>query len=89
MSKKQKDWLQVNAIVALVFSIIVGVSCIALLVSPGEATELMKALPPDAGLTSKTLMNVATALLVICSLLLIHVVWTYLLIRRNKMYFKS
>ena len=68
MSKKQKDWLQVNAIVAFIFSIMGIIGCVAIITSPGQLDELIKSLPAEAGITTKTILNVSYGLLVVCSL---------------------
>jgi len=88
MSKKQKDWLQVNAIVALIFSMLGMISCIAIVTNPAQLDELIKQLPSEAGITSKTFLNISYGLFVICSILFAHIIWTYLLVRRNKEYFE-
>ncbi|QEC69668.1 hypothetical protein FRZ67_21055 [Panacibacter ginsenosidivorans] len=84
MSKKQKDWLQVNAIVAFIFSLMGVVSCIAIITNPDQLNELIKQIPSETEITIKTFLNISYGLLVICSLLLVHIVWTYLLLRNNK-----
>ncbi|MEO6582855.1 MAG: hypothetical protein ABIO05_00940 [Ferruginibacter sp.] len=89
MSKKQKDWLQVNAIVAFLFSVMGISSCIAITVDPQQLDEIIKTLPADAGVTSNIIVNVAYGLLAVCTVLLAHIIWTYLLVRKNKEYFET
>ena len=84
MSKKQKDWLQVNAIVAFIFSLMGVVSCVAIITNPSQLNELIKQLPAETEITIKTFLNISYGLLSICSILLIHIIWTYVLLRKNK-----
>jgi hypothetical protein len=87
MSKKQKDWLQVNAIAAGVFSLMGIVSSIAIITKPEQLSEILKTIPSETNVTSSLLTNMAYGLLTVCSLLLAHIVWTYVLIRKNKAQF--
>lgn len=87
MSKKQKDWLQVNAIAAGVFSLMGIVSSIAIITKPEQLSEILKTIPSETNVTSSLLTNMAYGLLTVCGLLLAHIVWTYVLIRKNKAQF--
>jgi hypothetical protein len=84
MSKKQKDWLQVNAIVAFIFSLLGVVSCVTIIANPDQLNELIRQLPAEAEMTVKTFLNISYGLLSICSILLVHIIWTYVLLRKNK-----
>lgn len=85
ITRRQKDWLQVNAIVALIFALNAIAGFTILVLHPQRLDEILKSLPVPAGSTSsKLLMNVITLMLFFCIMLLIHIVWTYILVRRNK-----
>lgn len=83
-SKKQKDWLQVNAIVALIFCML-GISNAAYIYkNPGVFDDLIKQLPKEMGVSKQMLLNITEGLFVCCLILLVHVVWTYILLRKNQ-----
>jgi hypothetical protein len=89
MSKKQKDWLQVNSIVAAVFAIMGIANSIYVFNNPHLFDEMIKQMPIDASATPKLLMTVAIILLVLSAILFIHIIWTYVLIRKNRESFIS
>ena len=89
MSKKQKDWLQVNAIVTFIASAIWIGGCVLILTSKEGLAEVIKMFPAEAKITTKQILQAVDISLVISSLLFAHVIWTYLLIRTNKKYFES
>ena len=89
MSKKQKDWLQVNAIVTFIASTIWIVGCVLILTSKEGLDQVIKMFPAEAKITTKQILQAVDISLVISSLLFVHVIWTYLLIRTNKKYFES
>jgi hypothetical protein len=88
MTRKQKDWLQVNAIVAFIFSAISIADIIYFFLNPRIIDVLLKQMPsgPSSGATVPVSMvlKVFTGLGIFCGLLLIHVVWTYILVRKHK-----
>ena len=84
MKKKQKEWLQVNAIVAFIFSLLCVIGGLEVYADPKITDEFMKSLPAGTDITSQQLMNAFNVFFVLCLLLLIHVIWTYLFIRKNK-----
>ncbi len=87
-TKKHKDWLQVNAIVALVFSVLCIIQAILIIQNPKLLVEAFKQMPAN-NYTSKTFTNMAIGMLVFAISLLLHIIWTYVLIRRKKEYFKE
>jgi hypothetical protein len=89
MSKKQKDWLQVNAIVTFIASAIWVGGCVLILTSKEALDEVVKMFPAKTKITTSQILQAVDISLVISFLLFVHVVWTYLLIRRNKKYFDS
>ncbi len=87
--KKQKDWLQVNAIGAIIFSILGIVNFIYLFSNPHSLDELLKQIPASQPVPKTLLLNVSIGLFVLCSLLFIHIIWTYILVRKHKEYFDN
>ncbi|MEP7318887.1 MAG: hypothetical protein ABI921_09090 [Panacibacter sp.] len=89
MTKKQKDWLQVNAIVAFIFSILGIANGVYVIYNPhlldDQLQQMPEAIPDPQGL----LIKVAVILIIFCSLLFVHVVWTYLLVRKHKENFEA
>ena len=87
MSKKQKDWLQVNAVVAFIFSMLGIKESIYIFYHPHAFDDVLKDMPYQNITPQNLIINVATVLLILCAVLLIHIAWTYILIRKNKAYF--
>jgi hypothetical protein len=86
ISKKQKDWLQVNAIVAFVASILGIKESIYVFYHPYVFDDILKDMPAENLPSQNLIINVAIFLLALCVILLIHIIWTYIFIRRNKAY---
>lgn len=86
ISKKQKDWLQVNAIVALVASVLGIKESIYIFYHPRVFDNILKDMPAQDLPPQNLIINVAIILLAVCSILLIHIIWTYIFIRKNKAY---
>ncbi len=89
MTKKQKDWLQVNAIVAFIFSVLGISNGIYIIYNPKMFDDLLKQMPEQITNPQGLLTSVAVVLLVCCSILLVHIAWTYLLIRKYKENFEA
>ena len=87
MTKKQKDWLQVNAIVAFIFSILGISNCIYLISNPHALDDVLKNMPFQNVNPANAVVNASIAFLVLCSILLIHIIWTYVLIKKYKAHF--
>ena len=86
ISKKQKDWLQVNAIVAFIASILGIKESIYIFYHPHVFDDVLKDMPAQNIPPQNLIINVAIILLAVCSILLIHIIWTYIFIRKNKAY---
>jgi hypothetical protein len=90
-TKRQKDWLQVNAIVALLFSLYCIISAIFFISHPAELSKIANQLPEDfyeqAKVSAAYLVQVMTSIFKIwlfaSSALLAHILWTYLLLRKH------
>ena len=91
MTRRQKDWLQVNAIVAFIFAILGITNSVYIFTTPSVIDQLLQALPTaPAGMDlAKMLYNFSIGLLICCTLLLVHVIWTYMLVRRHKSFFQD
>lgn len=87
MTNKQKDWLQVNAIVAFVFSILGITNCIYIINDPHVFDAVLKNMRLQNVNAVNAITNAATVFLVLCSFLFAHIVWTYILIKKHKAYF--
>lgn len=81
-TRRQKDWLQVNSIVAAIFSIMSVRSATEILLHPQVIDDIIKQLPVPP--SAKLIANIITIMLVFCILLFIHVGWTFILLRRHK-----
>lgn len=86
ISQKQKDWLQVNAIVALVASALGIKESIYIFYHPYVFDDILKDMPAQNLPSQNLVLNVAAILLAVCFILLIHIIWTYILIKKNKTY---
>jgi hypothetical protein len=84
MTKKQKDWLQVNAIVAFIFSILGIANCVYIINDPHVFDDVLKNMPLENVNAVDVMIDSAIVFLVLCSFLFTHIVWTYILIRKYK-----
>lgn len=84
MTKKQKDWLQANAIVAFVFSILGIANCVYIINNPHVFDDVLKNMPVENVNPVNVMTNAAIVFLVLCSVLFAHIVWTYILIKKYK-----
>jgi len=87
MTKRQKDWLQVNAIVAFIFSILGIANCVYLINDPHAFDDVIKNMPLQNVNSLDVIVNAAIVFLILCLVLFIHIVWTYILLRKYKTYF--
>lgn len=83
-TKKQIDWLQANAIVALVFSLMCLQVSLTVVMQPSILKELLESFPQEMAATEQILKNAITFLLVISLILLVHISWTYVMLRAYK-----
>lgn len=87
MTKKQKDWLQVNAIAAAVLSILFIINSIYIYYDPKALDQAIASMPVQQTDTKQLIINTITGFLIVFVLLLTHIIWTYILVRKNKEYF--
>ena len=88
MTKKQKDWLQVNAIVAFIFSVIGIIGCVGIVTDPNAALAIIKDFPENVNIDAAIITKTGYVLLTIFVILFIHIGWTFLLIRKHKEQFE-
>lgn len=84
MTRRQKDWLQVNAIVALIFSLLCVIGGLQVYADPTIANEALKTFPEGANISVQQVMTALNVFFGLSLALLIHIVWTYILVRKNK-----
>jgi hypothetical protein len=87
MSKRQKDWLQVNAIASFVFAIFFIISDVYLYFDQETIDTMLASMPLQDANAKQLFLNGMILFLVLFVLLTIHIVWTYILVRKNKEYF--
>jgi hypothetical protein len=87
MSKKQKDWLQVNAIVSFIFALLYIINSIYLYFDRAIIDQMLAAMPLQDVSSKQLFLNAMLVFFVLFALLAIHIVWTYILVRRHKEHF--
>jgi hypothetical protein len=81
-----KDMVRVNGIVTLVFSAMIMLNVLLLLRNPGLFTDSLKNFGVDMPLKNVTAFFYA--MLIYAAILLIHVVWTFRLLKKNNHHFQ-
>ena len=89
MTKKQKDWLQVNAIVAFVYSIKGIIDAVSAIAKPADVLETLTALPQSVEINPEMITKTGYFLLSVFAILCVHIIWTYILIRKHKHHFET
>lgn len=89
MTKRQKDLLQVNGIIAFIFSLICVLGAMEVLLHPEILEEALKTLPKDVAMSPDGIKNGMTVFFIFCAVLLVHIIWTYILVRKHKDYFEA
>lgn len=89
ITRRQKDWLQVNAIVALVVCVSAMINGFTYILHPNLLDDMVKQLSqlyqnPTRKDPSNLIRNTVVTFLVFFLVLFIHIVWTLLLVRANK-----
>lgn len=82
ISKRVKDWLQVNAIVTFIFGIIMIIQATYLIYNPEPLQEMLNKLPSEVPL--EYISSALKMMLFFAFVILVHVIWTFVLIRKNK-----
>ena len=86
VGKRLKDLVKVNGIVAIIFSIVVIVDVVMLIGDPQAYINVIKGLGVEMPL--KTITSFLYVMLGYGVVLLTHVIWTLLLIRKHSLYFQ-
>lgn len=87
VKKSLKDYIRVNGIVAIVFSINIFISVVFLLQHPDIYVEAVSNLGVNLPLDRIT--AVFYVMLVYAIALLVHVLWTFALMKKNQAYFNN
>jgi hypothetical protein len=86
VKKNLKDLVKVNGIVALIFSIVVIVDVIILMGKPQAYVDAIKGYGVDMPL--QTITTFLYIMLVYGIVLLVHVIWTFILLRKHSSFFQ-
>ncbi|MBG9376730.1 hypothetical protein I5907_10815 [Panacibacter sp. DH6] len=89
MTKKQKDWLQVNAIVAFVFSVMGIIGAWVMITQPKDFLEKFTQMPEGVAVTEDMIIKTGYFLLAVFAVLFTHIIWTYILVRKHKHQFET
>lgn len=81
-----RDWLRVNGIVTLVFSIISILAIFPLLINPQPFVDAIHNLGVDLPL--KQAVTFIYAMLIYAVILFIHILWTFALMKKNREFFQ-
>ena len=81
-----RDWVRVNGIVTLIFCIISIITITPLLAHPQPFVDAIK----NMGVTmpTETVKNFCYSMLVYAVILLIHILWTFALLKKHKEFFQ-
>lgn len=92
VKKTLKDWLLVNAIVSFIFCLLIIIPGITLLSDPEPFYKSLETFLKDAGsnmggLNATSIRKVVYAelwaLVIFCTLLVVHIIWTRILVKNN------
>lgn len=86
VKKSLKDWVKVNGIVTLIFSVIVIIDVIILIGNPQAYVDAVKNYGVEMPL--KTIAGFLYVMLAYGIILLLHVVWTFFLLKKNSAFFQ-
>lgn len=83
-TKGNIDWLQVNAIAVFVFALLSVQNGLIMLYKPEMLKSMLETLPPEVKDPEQMMRGVAIALFVIGLILMVHVSWTFIMLRDYK-----
>ena len=84
VTKKLKDWVQVNAIVTLLFCLILAAETIVIYQKPQLFLDALKNFSGSYPLTADIVKQTMLLLSIFALIILAHVIWTLALIRKNR-----
>ncbi len=82
-----KDWIKVNGVVSLIYSLFIILGMAAFIANPDVILSQMKEMGVEV--QAKSITVLLYILLAFGIVLFVHVVWTFVLMRRNIAFFKS
>ncbi len=82
-----KDWIKVNGVVSLIYSLFIILGMVAFIANPDVILSQMKEMGVEV--PAKSITVLLYILLAFGIVLFVHVVWTFVLMRRNIAFFKS
>jgi hypothetical protein len=86
VKKSLKDWVKVNGIVAIIFSLIVIVDVLILMGKPQAYVDAIKGYGVEMSL--QTITTFLFIMLAYGLILLAHVIWTFVLLKRHSSFFQ-
>ena len=89
VTKRTKDMINANAIVSLILSVVILIPGVMLLANQKPFFDAMKEMMPDASITPQMASMQIWFLIIFFSLLVVHIGWTYMLMRKHKEYFEA
>ncbi|MCW3105645.1 MAG: hypothetical protein JWQ09_151, partial [Segetibacter sp.] len=81
-----RDWVRVNGIVTLIFSIISIIGIFPLLLNPQPFVDAVKNFGVE--MPVKTATTFIYAMLIYAAILFIHILWTFALLKKNREFFQ-
>ena len=81
-----KDWIRVNGIVSLIFGFMTIISVLPLIQNPGAFTDALKGMGFE--IPFKSITSFFYLMLFYASVLIIHILWTFTLIKKHDEYFQ-
>jgi hypothetical protein len=85
---KHRDWIRVNSIVSLIFGGLIILSSIGMLLDPKPLVDSMKAMYGNM-ITLKLAKALLWYMISFSTVLVIHILWTYSLLKKYKAYFET
>lgn len=82
-----RDWIRVNGIVSLIYSMLIIVGMVTFISDPQILVDQMKLMGVSVPVNS--LRAMLSILLVFGIVLFVHIIWTFALIKKNIEFFKS
>lgn len=86
VSHRLRDWVRVNGFVSIFFSVLTIMNILYLLENPNLFAEALKSY--HINVEMKSLLGFFYAMLVYGSFLLIHILWTFALMKKHERFFK-
>jgi len=85
--KSLHDWIRVNGIVSLIYSVVIIAGMLVFLQQPQTLLDQMKTM--GVIIPVKSIQLMLAILLTFGIVLLVHIIWTFQLVKKNIAFFKS